>query len=110
MDQKIYKFSELIHVAKASHCATCETYVYTLPCPLDLKIEPHLAQLGKPRYSLQHTQILRIENENVVLNGRLGRPWFEVRFNKEPAIYKRLFDIVIAGYVAEVQAVEVTLD
>lgn len=104
-----YLFKDIVDVARASHCALCETYVYTLPCALDRRIEFHMAAIGRPKYSLDQTQMLRIENEWLIMVGRLGRPFFDVKFHKEAEKNKPLFDLILAGFISEVQGITVTI-
>lgn len=105
-----YKFSEVIGIQKASHCAVCETYTYTLPCLIEPKFESYLAPMGKCKYPLTHSQIVKVENEVMTLSGNINRAWFDVKFSKEPDKYKRLFNMMIAAYVADVKNIQVDLD
>lgn len=97
------KFDDVVDVARFANCASCNTYVYTLPCSLDVDFEDFIFVVGKLKYPLSKVKIIRIDNEDIKLTSRVGRNWFEVKFKKglesEVGPVKDLIKIQVAAYV-----------
>lgn len=104
-------FSEVIHVRKIAACKTCETYSYLLPCNLNEKVEKYLAPFGKLAYPLSHVKIIKIENEFVLLTqARVGANKLKIKFKKNGADLKPLFDVQIAAFVEEEHGISIQMD
>ena len=96
-----YKFSSVIDVAKHAQCATCHTYIYTLPCELEADFGDFLISVGKLSYPLRKVQSIRMKNENLYITSRLGRRWLEVKYLRNTEEIKPLLEMSLAAYVSE---------
>jgi hypothetical protein len=106
----MYKFSDVVDVARASACSICNTFVYTLPCQLDDDFEKFMPPFGGLKYSLKKTPLIQIDNDLVVVNSRTGRSWIDVKFKHDIDSIKPLFDLQIAAYVSMRNQIEISLD
>lgn len=106
---EIYKFNDVIDITKTSSCAICNTYTYTLPCPIDLDFGEYMVGVGSLEYPLEKCKTVRMRNEYVVLTSRVGRTWFEIKYNKNVEVIKAIFDTNMAAYVECKQNITIEL-
>lgn len=95
------KFDEVVDVSRLTACKTCETYIYKLKkCRWTVEIEHFLLPFGTLTYPLSHVKIISMNNEYIAINqARVGSNKLKIKFKKESAKYKELFDIHIAAFV-----------
>ena len=79
----VYRFDQVIDVTKHAQCATCNTYIYTLPCEIDVDFGDYLTGVGNLKYPLRKVKMVRMQNENLVMTSRVGRRWLEVKFHRK---------------------------
>lgn len=74
--------------------------VYTLPQPIGRKISDYLLPFGKLLYDLETYSIIRIENDVLLVQSRLGSVDIHVKFkNKEDTRIVSLFEVQLAAYL-----------
>jgi hypothetical protein len=95
----IVKFEDVIDVNRFSGCKTCNTYIYTIPCHLDIDFGDYIRGIGKLKYPLKKIKMIRMDNELVKITSRVGRNYLEIKFKKQVDQIKPLFDVQLAGYV-----------
>jgi len=96
-----YKFEDVINITRHSQCATCNTYIYTLPCEIEVDFGDFLISVGKLLYPLRKVQMVRINNEHLDLTSRVGRRWLEVKFLRNSEAIKPILEMGLAAYVSE---------
>lgn len=105
-----FRFDEVIDVVKVSTCATCSTFTYTMPCPIDVAFETHMRPItGKFQFPLTKIKTFMVSNNDIRIKSRVGRTWFDVKFKQNPEELQALFNVQIAAYVAEKQKITITL-
>lgn len=105
----IYKFNNIVNVKRATKCQICETYIYTLPIPVEPVFVDFIKPIGLLKYPLEATQLVKIDNENVYLTARINRSYFDIKYKKDVEMYKRLFDAMVAAYVMHIQNIEIEM-
>jgi len=96
----IYKFTDIVDVARFSNCHTCSTFVYTIPCQLDVEFEPFVKPLGGTSYPLNTVKIITVDNELIKISSRIGRNWLDVKFKKDIDSMRPMFEMQLASYVS----------
>lgn len=104
-----YKFDQVIDIAKHSNCATCETYIYTLPCAIEVDFGDFIQSVGKLVHPLNKIQLLRVKNEYLTIASRLGTRTLEIKFLQSMADIKPLLELGLAGYVSEKQDINIEM-
>lgn len=104
-----YKFEDVIGVSRHAQCATCNTYIYTLPCEIDVDFGDFLTGIGKLAFPLHKVKMVRMSNERIVITSRVGRRWLEVKFLRKGEDIKPLFDMNIAAYVSNKQNINIEM-
>lgn len=92
------KFYDVIEFTKITSCASCATYSYTLPFPVDVEIELALAPIGAVKYDLRKYKIVKIDNDALQISGRIGTNKLMVKFKQDAITNKNLFEIHLAAY------------
>jgi hypothetical protein len=108
----LIKFDDVIDAQRLAGCKTCNTYIYTMPCHIDIDFGDYVLGLGKLNYPLANVKMVRMDNALIKITSRVGRNWLEVKFKKqgEQALQtKQLFDIQIASYVEAKNHITITM-
>lgn len=96
------KFNDFVQAKHLQGCKTCKTMQYTLPQPISRKIEEYLLPFGKLVYDLEVYSIIRIDNDSILLQSRLGTVDMQVKFkNKEDTRIVSLFEVQLAAYLQD---------
>lgn len=88
-----------------SACSVCDSHEYTLPFPLTREIEQFLAPLGPLKYPLDKVVLVKLETDNIDLQGRLGRITLRIKFKKDPA-QRQTFEAQLAAYIGHMMQKE----
>ena len=104
-----YKFSDVIDVAKHSGCATCNTFIYTLPCEINANFGDFISSVGKLAYPLHKVQIIRLKGDNIILSSYVGRRYLEAKFLGKFEDVKMLLELGLAAYVSNEMEVEIEM-
>jgi hypothetical protein len=94
-------FKEIIGYKKLSSCSVCDSHEYTLPFPITKEIEQYLVPMGPLKFPLDKVALVKIENDQVEVNGRVGRSVIRVKFKKNPEL-RELFEIQLGLYIGNV--------
>ena len=95
-------FSDLVQVKRLQGCKTCITMQYTLPQPISRKIEGYILPFGKLAYDLEVYSIIRIDNDAILLQSRLGNVDIHIKFkNKEDTSIVSLFEVQLSAYLQD---------
>jgi len=106
-----FKFDEVIDVAKISTCATCSTFTYTLPCPIEVDFEDYVQPVtGLFQFPLAKIKTFMVSNSDIRMKSRVGRTWFEIKFKRDVENIQALFNIQVAGYVEEKNNIKIELN
>lgn len=74
--------------------------LYTLPQPISKKIADYLLPFGKMVYDLETYSIIKIDNDSILLQSRLGNVDVNVKFkNKDDTRIVSLFEVQLAAYL-----------
>lgn len=93
-------FRDIIGYKKMSACSVCDSHEYTLPFPITCEIAEFLTPLGPLKFPLNSVQLIKIENDQVDLMGRVGRTILRVKFKKNPEL-RELFETQLAAYIGQ---------
>lgn len=99
MSKEKQPFASVVSVMKVSTCATCNSYIYTMPCPIEIDFGDFFQGVASLVYPLNKLKIVYIEDSNIRLKSRVGRNWFEVKFKANPDEIKKLFDLHLSSYI-----------
>lgn len=91
-------FLDLVKHKRLSGCAVCDSHEYDLPFPLTPEIEGYLAPLGTLKYPLDKIAFVKIDNDLISLQGRVGKTTIRVKF-KQKGTLQELFKIQLASYI-----------
>lgn len=105
----VVKFEDVIDAQRLAGCKTCNTYIYTFPCHIDVDFGDFLLGFGKLAYPLAKVKMVRMDNALVKLTSRVGRNWLEIKFKEQSDEIKSLFDIHIASYVEAKNHITITM-
>jgi hypothetical protein len=73
---------------------------YTLPQPISKNIKEFLLPFGRLAYDLEIYSIIRIDNDAILLQSRLGTVDITVKFkNKDDTRIVSLFEVQLAAYL-----------
>ena len=93
-------FNDLVQKQQINGCKTCRTIAYTLPQPISKKIADFLAPMGQLQYDIEVYSIIKIDNDAISLNSRLGSVDINVKFkNKDDMRIVSIFEIQLAAYL-----------
>jgi hypothetical protein len=74
--------------------------LYTMPQPIGRSISDYLIPFGSLMYDLEVYSIIKIDNDTVLLQSRLGSVDIQVKFkNKDDTRIVSLFEIQLAAYL-----------
>lgn|SRR3990167_4063282 len=104
----IQKFSDIVSHKQFHACASCDSHEYALPFPVTAEIESYLLPLGRLKYPLNQVAFIKIDNEEIVLQGRVGRITIKVKFKKKGA-QRELLEGQLASYLSMVLDCEVVI-
>lgn len=102
------KLSDLVEHKKISACAVCDSHEYTLPFPITNEIEGFLAPIGTLKYPLDKITFIKIDNDLIILQGRVGRDVLKVKF-KQKGTQRELFEIQLAAYIGSMTGNEIII-
>jgi len=94
-------------VTKSTACKSCKTYDYRLPLPITKDLSTYLAALGKLKYPMNRTNIIRIENEYVSLRCLAGTNQIKIKYLKDPDNQTKIAEMQIAAYLEQVLEVPI---
>ena len=103
------KFYDIIESAKITSCSSCLSYAYTLPFPIDAEIGPALLPLGSLKYALEKYKLVKIDNDLFTISSRLGSNRITIKFKKDFASNKNLFETHLAAYAELKLGLEIEL-
>jgi hypothetical protein len=93
-------FYDLVQVRQLRGCKTCRTVQYTFPQPIGKSIEDYLLPFGKLAYDLDIYSIIKIDNDAILLQSKLGTVDMHVKFkDKEDLRIVSLFEVQLAAYL-----------
>lgn len=104
-----YKFEDVIGVSRHAQCATCNTYIYTLPCEIEVDFGDFLIGIGQLAYPLRKIKMVRLKNDVIMITSRVGRRWLEVKFIRKAENIKPLFETNLAAYVSAKQNISIQM-
>lgn len=104
------KFYDIIEFTKISSCSSCSTFIYTLPFPVDIEVEQFFLPLGNMKYDLKKYRIVKIDNDAMQIAGRIGTNKLNVKFKKDMANNKKLFEIHLAAYAELKSGIKIEVD
>lgn len=96
MEQK--KFSDLVDHRNVGGCSACDTHEYELPFPITKEIEQFLVPFGPLRYPLDKITFVKIDNQHIGLQARLGRTQIRVKFKQDKQL-RETFETQLAAYL-----------
>jgi len=94
-------FNDVIGYKKLSSCSVCDSHEYSLPFPVTKDIATYLAPMGPLKFPLDKVALIKIENDQVQIDGRVGRSVIRVKFKKNPKL-RELFEIQLGLYIGNV--------
>lgn len=106
MQQK--RFSDLVDHKRLGSCSSCDTNEYQLPLPLTKEIGTYLEPFGQLMYPLDKVGLIKIDNERVNIQARLGRTSIRVKFKQKGQ--RPSFEEQLAKYLGTLMQLEVIPD
>lgn len=103
------KFSEIVDHRQIYSCASCDTHEYVLPMPLTREIDGFIRAFGDLKYPLDRVAIVKIDNDDVSLQARVGRTHIRIKFKKDKQL-RRSFEQRLADYLGAMMQIQVSLD
>lgn len=106
MSGPVHNLASVLKHTTLRQCASCHSHEYILPFPITSEIESFLKPFGSLKYPLDKIKIIKIDNNYVHLNSRIGSSNLRVKFKKDPS-QRSLFEVQLAAYIEKEMQISV---
>ena len=72
--------TEIVTVRKANQCATCKSYIYGMPVPVDMEFVEAMQIFGQNQYPLDKVKLIVITSQLIEIRTSLGSAEVRIKY------------------------------